>query len=129
MTGDRRGVVSNYKRTMEKNIKFLGKDIKVAFNMATQIVYEKITGKAFTEDVLQSTEQVVTLYYAVILANNPTIDITLDDILTKAKGAEIGALSAALTESFLDWAQIPETLTVDKEKPAEAEEEGSSPNA
>lgn len=128
MTGDRRGVVSNYKRTMEKNIKFLGKDIKVAFNMATQIVYEKITGKAFTEDVLQSTEQVVTLYYAVILANNPTIDITLDDILTKAKGGEIGALSAALTESFLDWAQIPETLTVDKEKPAEAEE-GSSPNA
>lgn len=114
---------------MEKNIKFLGKDIKVAFNMATQIVYEKITGKAFTEDVLQSTEQVVTLYYAVILANNPTIDITLDDILTKAKGAEIGALSAALTESFLDWAQIPETLTVDKEKPAAAEEEGNSPNA
>lgn len=114
---------------MEKNIKFLGKDIKVAFNMATQIVYEKITGKAFTEDVLRSTEQVVTLYYAVILANNPTTDITLNDILTKAKGAEIGALSAALTESFLDWAEIPETLTVDKEKPAEAEEEGSSPNA
>ena len=48
----------------------MGKDVDIAYNMATQIAYEEITGKAFDTESLNKASNMMALYYACILANN-----------------------------------------------------------
>lgn len=89
---------------MEKKIiNILGKDVKIAFNMATQICFEEITGQAFTQSALDKTSNTLALYYACILANNPDIDITFDNLLEDASAADIKALREAVLDSFTEW--------------------------
>ena len=111
---------------MEKTITFLGKEVKVAFNMAVEIAYEKITGKPFTNEDINNSESTLALYFAVLTINNPDLDFSIDDILLKAKGGDLRAMSAAVVECFLDWAEVPETLPAEK---AKKEDEGETPNA
>ena len=66
-----------------QKINLLGKEVKIAFSLATEIAYEQITGEAFVIEKLSFTKNAVALYMAAIIANNPDIDITTEDIISK----------------------------------------------
>ena len=91
---------------MEKRtINILGKDVKIAFNMATQLCFEEITGQAFSTAALDKTSNTLALYYACIIANNDDTTITFDDLLDRATAKDIKILREAVLDSFRSWCQ------------------------
>ena len=50
-----------------QKIKLLGKEVNIAFNLATEIAYEQITGEAFGIEKLSFTKNAVALYMAAII--------------------------------------------------------------
>lgn len=89
----------------KKTINILGQDVKISFNMATQLCFEEITGQSFSTAALDKTSNTLALYYACILANNEGIEITFDDLLDKASALDIKILREAVLESFSSWCQ------------------------
>ena len=98
----------------QRNINFLGKDVVICYNMATQIAYEEITGNTFDVADLNKTSNAMALYLACIFANNPETDITLDNILKDATANEIKTLQNAVLDSFKEWCGV-----ADKEQKGE----------
>lgn len=87
----------------KKKITFLGKEVTIAYNMATQIAYEEISGAAFEPEALNKTKNTLILYYACIVANNPETTITFDNLLIDATAADIKTLREAVLDSFQEW--------------------------
>ena len=108
-----------------QKIKLLGKEVNIAFNLATEIAYEQITGEAFAIDKLSFTKNAVALYMAAIIKNNPDIDITTEDIISKASGAEVKALSNAIYAEMKAWMNIPDVMTEKEENKDEDEEKNA----
>ena len=108
-----------------QKIKLLGKEVNIAFNLATEIAYEQITGEAFGIEKLSFTKNAVALYMAAIIANNPDIDITTEDIISKASGAEVKALSDAIYAEMKAWMNIPDIMDEREEKKEEGEEKNA----
>ena len=106
-----------------QKINLLGKEVKIAFSLATEIAYEQITGEAFVIDKLSFTKNAVALYMAAIIANNPDIDITTDDIISKASGTEVKALSDAIYAEMKAWMNIPDVMTEKEEEKKDEDEE------
>lgn len=98
----------------KKKITFLGKEVTIAYNMATQIAYEEISGAAFEPEALHKTSNTMILYFACIIANNPETTITFDNLLMDASAADIKLLGETVMESFHDWCK-----TVMEEAPKE----------
>ena len=108
-----------------QKIKLLGKEVNIAFNLATEIAYEQITGEAFGIEKLSFTKNAVALYMAAIIANNRDIDITTEDIISKASGAEVKALSNAIYAEMKAWMNIPDVMTEKEENKDEDEEKNA----
>ena len=108
-----------------QKINLLGKEVNIAFNLATEIAYEQITGEAFVIDKLSFTKNAVALYMAAIIANNPDIDITTEDIISKASGAEVKSLSNAIYAEMKAWMNIPDVMTEKEENKDEDEEKNA----
>lgn len=87
----------------KKQITILGRTIDIAYNMATQIAYEEITGKPFDVADMDRTGNTIALYYACIVANNKDTDMTFDDLVGNADAKDITTLGEAVTASFTDW--------------------------
>lgn len=96
---------------MKKTITILGESITIAFNMASMIGFEEITGKPFNEIDLSMSKDSIALSLAVIVANNPETKITANALMTQATGKEISELTTAVSEAFIDWNKIPVTLS------------------
>ena len=108
-----------------QKINIIGKEVNIAFNLATEIAYEQITGEAFGIEKLSFTKNAVALYMAAIIANNPDIDITTEDIISKASGAEVKALSDAIYAEMKAWMNIPDVMDEKVEKKEEDEEKNA----
>lgn len=108
-----------------QKIKLLGKEVNISFNLATEIAYEQITGEAFGIEKLNFTKNAVALYMAAIIANNPDIDITTEDIISKASGAEVKALSDAIYAEMKAWMNIPDVMDEKEEKKEEDDEKNA----
>ena len=108
-----------------QKIKLLGKEVNIAFNLATEIAYEQITKEAFGIEKLSFTKNAVALYMAAIIANNPAIDITTEDLISKASGAEVKALSDAIYAEMKAWMNIPDVMDDKDEKKDEDEEKNA----
>ena len=108
-----------------QKINLLGKEVNIAFNLATEIAYEQITGEAFGIEKLSFTKNAVALYMAAIIANNPDIDITTEDIISNASGAEVKALSDAIYAEMKAWMNIPDVMDEKVEKKDEDEEKNA----
>lgn len=108
-----------------QKINLLGKEVNIAFNLATEIAYEQITGEAFGIEKLSFTKNAAALYMAAIIANNPDIDITTEDFISKASGAEVKALSDAIYAEMKAWMNIPDVM----DKKVEEKEEDEEKNA
>jgi hypothetical protein len=108
-----------------QKINIIGKEVNIAFNLATEIAYEQITGEAFGIEKLSFTKNAVALYMAAIIANNPDIDITTEDIISKASGAEVKALSDAIYAEMKAWMNIPDVMDEKVEAKYEDEEKNA----
>lgn len=110
------------KITMEKKITILGEEITIAFNMAVEMAYERITGMPFSLEDMKFKMNVMPLYMASIIANNPDTKITFDDLTHLATKKEIMALDQAVSDTMSDWLEIPSVIPADH-KPEDADEE------
>ena len=108
---------------MEKKITILGEEITIAFNMAVEMAYERITGSPFKLEDLKFKMNVMPLYMAAIIANNPDTKITFDDLSTKATKKEIMALDEAVSETMSDWLEIPSVIPEEKKPEGDDEEQ------
>lgn len=104
----------------KKKITFLGKEVTISYNMATQIAYEEISGAPFDPETLSKTSNTLVLYYACIIANNPDTTITFDDMLLNATASDIKVLRDAVLDSFAAWCK-----TVTKDEPT-TEDDGKN---
>ena len=100
---------------MKKTINILGESITIAFNMASLIGFEEITGKPFNEINIGMSKDTLALSIAVIIANNPDTQITANALMTEASGKEISELTQAVTAAFMEWNRIPVTLSDDED--------------
>jgi hypothetical protein len=100
-----------------KQLKIFGEELNIAFNLATQIAFEGITGENFTLEAVQKTSNTAALYYATIIANNPQTAITLDDVLLKFKAADIAAISKAVFDAISEWCEGAEQPKDETETP------------
>ena len=100
---------------MKKTINILGESITIAFNMASLIGFEEITGKSFNEINIGMSKDTLALSIAVIIANNPDTQITINALMTQASGKEISELTQAVNAAFIEWNTIPETLSDDED--------------
>lgn len=107
---------------MEKKITILGEEVTIAFNMAVQMAYERITGVPFDLDDMKFKMNVTPLYMAAIIANNPDTKISFDDLATKATRAEIDMIDTAVAETMTAWLEIPKVIPPD-EKPEEEDDQ------
>jgi len=101
---------------MKKEIEVLGRPIKIAFNMAVQIAYEDITGRAFNILELNSRKASLALYTAAILVNNPDTDITIDKLMQEMTFDDLSILDKTLSELMADWFKIPEAIKKEEQQ-------------
>lgn len=107
---------------MKKTLTILGHEVVILFNMAVEISFEEISGKPFSEFDLKASKDILALAYAGIIANNPDVDITANDLMFKASGAELAAVINTITESFIEWNKIPQTLNDEEDEKKDKEE-------
>ena len=107
---------------MKKTLTILGHEVVISFNMAVEISCEEIAGKPFSEFDLKSSKDVLALAYAGIIANNPDVEITANDLMYKASGAELAVVINTITESFMEWHNIPQTLKDEEDENKNNEE-------
>ena len=104
---------------MKKILTILGQEVIIMFNMAVQISFEEITGKPFSEIDTNVSKDSLALAYSAIIANNPDCNITVDNLMHDASGAELNAVIKAISDSFVDWNKVPETLADEEDKKEE----------
>ena len=114
---------------MKKILTILGQEVTIMFNMAVQISFEEITGKPFSEIDTNVSKDSLALAYSAIIANNPDCNITVDNLMHDASGAELNAVIKAISDSFVEWNKVPGTLADEEDKKEEEKkkkEEGSN---
>ena len=111
---------------MKKILTILGQEVTIMFNMAVQISFEEITGKSFREINTDSSKDNFALAYAAIIANNSDTNLTVDNLIHEASGAELNAVIKAISDSFIEWNNVPETFADEEDKKKDEPEEGHS---
>ena len=104
---------------MKKILTILGQEVIIMFNMAVQISFEEITGKPFSEIDTNVSKDSLALAYSAIIANNPDCNITVDNLMHDASGAELNGVIKAISDSFVEWNKVPETLADEEDKKEE----------
>ena len=99
-------------------VKISNEEIDIQFNMAVEIAYEEVAGEPFNIESLSKMKNTMALCMAAIVAANPDTSITMDYLLKNASVKEIGELKNAVTETMMEWLQIPKVIA-----DAEAKEE------
>ena len=108
---------------MKKILTILGQEVTIMFNMAVQISFEEITGKAFSDINTDSSKDNFALAYAAIIANNPDTNITADNLMRDISGAELKDLLQAISDAAVEWNEMPATLADDENKKKDEPEE------
>ena len=104
---------------MKKILTILGQEVTIMFNMAVQISFEEITGKPFSEIDTNVSKDSLALAYSAIIANNPDCNITVDNLMHDASGVELKEVIKAISDSFVEWNKVPETLADEEDKKEE----------
>lgn len=108
-----------------KKITILGEEVNIAFNMASIISFEIISGKSYNDIDLTSTKDTLELNAAVIVANNPKSGITVNKLMFEAKSEDIAKLNKAVADELMEWSHIPETLEGEDKQEGDEEEKNS----
>ena len=113
---------------MKKILTILGQEVTIMFNMAVQISFEEITGKSFREIDTNVSKDSLALAYSAIIANNPDCNITVDNLMHDASGAELNGVIKAISDSFVEWNKVPETLADEEDKKEDGKSYGGQPD-
>ena len=89
-----------------KTIKILGQEVKIAFNLATQIAYERIKKEPFNIEALNNMESAVVLYAACIIANNEKTTITIDMLDAEGKVSPLNFVAQGEVVIFDGFLQV-----------------------
>lgn len=99
-----------------QTIQFLGKELKIAFNVAVQIEYENITGEPFDVAKLAYMKNSVALYEAAIKVSNPDAGITSKDIIDNASSEDMKVISTAVVDELAAWIKVPDFINKEPAK-------------
>ena len=113
---------------MKKILTILGQEVTIMFNMAVQISFEEITGKPFSEIDTNVSKDSLALAYSAIIANNPDCNITVDNLMHDASGAELNGVIKAISDSFVEWNKVTETLADEEDKKEDGKSYGGQPD-
>lgn len=106
-------------------IKVCGKEVGVAYCMATEQAFEELTSKSIRELDANKGLDLLLLCLAASIAydqrHKKDSGLTLDDLMFEAAPAEITSLVAAVAELRNEWYEVPNTLPNDA-KPEEEED-------
>lgn len=94
-------------------INVLGRDVIIAYNLATQIAYEQLTDRPLEPDDFKRTKNIVLLIMACIIANNSDIEINLEELTHKLTGEEFIGLAKVVLELYAEWNHIPSVAATD----------------
>lgn len=103
-----------------KQVKILGEEFNISFNMAVEIAYEEETGEPFSTDSLNTQKNSTALYWSAIKVNNPQTTLTRERLINEAQGYEFNELATAVIEAMTEWMTIP-SIIKDEEPKGEVE--------
>lgn len=115
-------------KPIKRQVTILGEDVNIAYNLATQIIYEKITGHTINLEQLGMTSVNSTLLYASIIANNDDTNINYDRFMDDVDSKELTAGINALSDSIAEWYDLPKIMEKKNERVKTKEEEKASKN-
>ena len=98
-------------KKITKNV--LGRDVILAYNLATQIAYEQLTDRPLEPDDFKNTKNIVLLIMACIIANNSDVEISLEELTHNLTGEEFIDLAKDALELYAEWNRIPSVAATD----------------
>ena len=107
-------------------IKINGEEYVIKYTIRALFMWEQITGKPFSDINTDSSKDNFALAYAAIIAKNPDTIITVGNLIHDASGAELNAVIKAISDSFVEWNNVPATLADEEDKKKDEPEEGHS---
>ena len=108
-----------------REITILGKTLKVRFSLLSQIMFEQLSGKSFSELDTNSSKDRMVLYLAVLSSSNEGEMLTADELLKQCSLEDIRQIDQAVLSSMTEWSTIPAVIA-DKPTEPDAEKKRSS---
>lgn len=96
-----------------RKININGEELTITFNLATELSYEEITGKAFTTSEIMNeagkikARNAINCVIACVIANNPDAKTDSQYLLFNATKKEIETAIEAVMEEMMIWLDIP----------------------
>ena len=103
-----------------REITILGKTLKVRFSLLSQIMFEQLSGKSFSELDTNSSKDGMVLYLAVLSSSNEGEMLTADELLKQCSLEDIRQIDQAVLSSMTEWSTIPAVIA---NKPTEPDAE------
>ena len=103
-----------------REITILGKTLKVRFSLLSQIMFEQLSGKSFSELDTNSSKDRMVLYLAVLSSSNEGEMLTADELLKQCSLEDIRQIDQAVLSSMTEWSTIPAVIA---NKPTEPDAE------
>ena len=114
-----------YQIMKTREITILGKTLKVRFSLLSQIMFEQLSGKSFSELDTNSSKDRMVLYLAVLSSSNEGEMLTADELLKQCSLEDIRQIDQAVLSSMTEWSTIPAVIA-DKPTEPDAEKKRSS---
>ena len=108
-----------------REITILGKTLKVRFSLLSQIMFEQLSGKSFSELDTNSSKDRMVLYLAVLSSSNEGEMLTADELLKQCSLEDIRQIDQAVLSSMTEWSTIPAVIA-NKQIEPESEKKRSS---
>lgn len=108
-----------------REITILGKTLKVRFSLLSQIMFEQLSGKSFSELDTNSSKDRMVLYLAVLSSSNEGEMLTADELLKQCSLEDIRQIDQAVLSSMTEWSTIPAVIA-NKPTDPDAEKKRSS---
>lgn len=93
-----------------REITILGKTLKVRFSLLSQIMFEQLSGKSFSELDTNSSKDRMVLYLAVLSSSNEGEMLTADELLKQCSLEDIRQIDQAVLSSMTEWSTIPAVI-------------------
>lgn len=114
-----------YQIMKTREITILGKTLKVRFSLLSQIMFEQLSGKSFSELDTNSSKDRMVLYLAVLSSSNEGEMLTADELLKQCSLEDIRQIDQAVLSSMTEWSTIPAVIA-NKPTDPDAEKKRSS---
>lgn len=108
-----------------REITILGKTLKVRFSLLSQIMFEQLSGKSFSELDTNSSKDRMVLYLAVLSSSNEGEMLTADELLKQCSLEDIRQIDQAVLSSMTEWSTIPAVIANKPTEPDAEKKRGS----